>query len=299
MKEPSEDDERLSALLEGRVEGRQREELLAHLSAADDDYEVFTDTAAVLRALEAEDARARRPVPPSMRRRRWRAPSLRTAVYAAGAAVVLLLAVGLVLRGRAAGAARDPLQLAMRAVPGERGLPAEWTLPAPGGAVRGGAGGVADEAWAVYAGALLVDLSVAIRAGDTGRITLLANRLSDPGASPGTPLQQIAARPDAPRDTLNALLESATDRLVDDEDRESLELGAWIEAAWLAARAQKADFFRGGTSRAMLRRAEALAADRAAEAAVERVHDTLPRDGAARWNVLAGNLRSLLSELTR
>ncbi|HEV3048881.1 MAG TPA: hypothetical protein VGX50_01150, partial [Longimicrobium sp.] len=112
MKEPREDDERLSALLEGRVEGRQREELLAHLAEADDDYEVFTNTASVLRALEEEDARAGRPAaPPSMRRRSW--PAARTLVAVAGT-MVLLLAVGWLFRGRGGSAAGDPLQLAMR-----------------------------------------------------------------------------------------------------------------------------------------------------------------------------------------
>src|SRR5688500_9453018 len=62
VKEPNKDDEQLSALLEGRVHGQQREELLAHVSANDDDYAVFTDTASVLRALEEEDARAAAPV---------------------------------------------------------------------------------------------------------------------------------------------------------------------------------------------------------------------------------------------
>ena len=56
MTEPIKDDERLSALVEGRVAGPEREELLAHLSTSEDDYEVFTDTVEILSALEEEDA---------------------------------------------------------------------------------------------------------------------------------------------------------------------------------------------------------------------------------------------------
>ena len=59
MKQPVPDDERLSALLDGRLSDREREELLAHLAVPGDDLEVFAETAAILREMEAEDALAR------------------------------------------------------------------------------------------------------------------------------------------------------------------------------------------------------------------------------------------------
>ncbi|HEX2202609.1 MAG TPA: hypothetical protein VHG91_04910 [Longimicrobium sp.] len=55
MKEPERDDERLSALLAGRLEGPERDELLAHLSTADEDIEVFAHAAAILREMEDEE----------------------------------------------------------------------------------------------------------------------------------------------------------------------------------------------------------------------------------------------------
>ena len=300
MKEPREDDERLSALLEGRVEGRQRDDLLAHLSAADDDYEVFTDTAAVLRALEDEDARVRRPArTPSMARGGWRAPSLRTAVAVTGT-MVLLLALGLALQGRAT-AARGPLQLALLADPDTQGLGdlAPWTPRSP---MRGAGGRAARDARAVRAGAMLLDLAVAARAGDTAQTRRVAERLIgqfDPGASPDTPLRRIEARPHEPADTLGALVQGATERLVKFLERKPLELGAWAEAARLAAHARNAGFFEDGRSRGMLNRAKRLArGDAGARAAVERVRAYLPAaNEAPRWGELATSLDALLHEL--
>lgn len=301
MKEPREDDERLAALLEGRVEGAQREDLLARLAEADDDYEVFTDTGAVLRALEEEDARAGQPVAgPSMRRGGWRSPGRRTAIAVAGT-LVLLLAVGLVLRGRDASSAHHPLQLAMRADPAGQGLPEGWEIPPPSGATRGPGRAAAREARAVRAGAMLVDLFIAVRTRNTERTRVLAAQLiahSAPGASTGTPLGQIAANPGAPPDSLNALLGRATERLTH-LGRDALELGAWLEAARLAAAAQNAAFFDDGASRDMLRRAERLAGDNeSARAAVTQVRAALSAEGAPRWEALGTGLKAVLAEIS-
>jgi hypothetical protein len=300
VKEPKEDDERLSALLEGRVQGGQREGMLAHLAAAEDDYEVFTGTARVLRALEEEDARARRPpVVPSMGRGGWRAPELRTVVVVVTGTVVLLLGLGWVLLGRSPSDTQDPFQLAMRADPAVRGLPVDWKLPAPSGAARGQSSGARRDARAVNAGAMLVDLAVAVRARDTGQTQMLAERLSgqlDPGAN-DTPLQRISDYPGAPMDSLTALLAQATARL--SNRRKPLELGAWLEAARLAASARNSDFFQDGVSGGMLGRAERTArGDEATLRAVAEVRAALPAGSAPRWEALEQGLGRLLSELS-
>lgn len=298
MKKPNEDDERLAALLEGRAQGGQREEMLAHIAGADDDYEVFAGTAEVLRALEEEDARAGRRVPaPSIRKGGWRAPGVRTTAVVTGT-LVLLLALGLVLRTRGPSLARTPQQLAMAADPDGRGLPANWRLVTPSGGVRGGGRGAVRTAQGILAGAMLVDLSIAARARDTARTRELAERLNgqvERGVS-GTPLQRIAARPDAPADSLNALLEQAAARLAD--RREPLELGAWLEAARLASSRQDSAFFRDSGD-GMLRRAKRLArGNRAARAALAQVRAALPARGATRWDALEKSLARLLSELS-
>jgi hypothetical protein len=294
VKEPREDDERLSALLEGRVEGRQREDLLAHLAEADDDYEVFANTAAVLRALEEEDARAGRGgMPRSMRKRGW--PSVRTAATVFGA-VMLLLAAGLVLRGRGAASGYSPLEVALRARPA-----ANWSPWQPRGGQRGEDDRSTRDARAVKAGAMLVDLAVAIRSRNTTRTGETATLLID-GVKAGTrasaPLRQIEERPDQPVDSLNALVERATARLAEQLERGPLELGAWVEAARLAASAENAAFFVDGASDGMLARAKRVArGDQAALAAVESVRAALPRNGRANWPVLEDTLDKLLNEL--
>lgn len=64
MKDPQSKEERIAALLDGALGERQREELLAHLSVADEEYRIFADTASILRELEeAEHAAATIPLP--------------------------------------------------------------------------------------------------------------------------------------------------------------------------------------------------------------------------------------------
>jgi hypothetical protein len=299
VKEPKQDDERLAALLEGRVQGDQREDMLARLAAADDDYQVFAGTAGVLRALEEEDARARPPVRvPSMGRGGWRAPSLRTTMVVTGT-MVLLLALGLVWKGRTPSLARTPQQLALAAYPSSRGLAGEWRAPSPSGGVRGAGTSTERNARAVYNGALLVDLSIAIRTRDTTRTRELARQLHarvDRGVD-STALHRIFEKPGAPADSLNTLLDRAMAGVKD--PREPLELGAWLEAARLAASQRNADFFTDGSGEDMLRRAKKLArGDRAALAALAEVREELPAGGATRWGALGGGLATLLARLS-
>lgn len=292
MKEPNEDDERLAALLEGRVQGGQREDMLARLAAADDDYEVFAGAAGVLRALEDEDARGLRRVP-SMGRGGWR----RTTMIVTGT-VVLLLVLGVVWKGRGPSLTRTPQQLALAAYPSTQPLSADWRVPAPSGGTRGGKTSTERNARAVYNGALLVDLSVAIRTRDTAQTGILAGQLharADAGVD-STPLQRIADRPGAPADSLNRLLDQAMARLTD--PREPLELGAWLEAARLAANQRTTDFFEDGASESMLRRARSLARGNRAAQAVTRVQEALPPGGAPRWDTLEVDLGKLLSALS-
>jgi hypothetical protein len=47
--------ERVGSLLDGRLTGPERDSGLAEVAASDSDYEVFADTAAVLREAESEE----------------------------------------------------------------------------------------------------------------------------------------------------------------------------------------------------------------------------------------------------
>lgn len=307
MKEPNKDDERLSALLEGKVQGEQREELLAHLARNENDYAVFASTGAVLRALEEEDARAaaaagqaaepaRADVIPL--RPRSRAPRLPGRWLALAASIATIaLASTLTLRTRAYPGAL-PVHLAVRADTAGTGLPVDLVQPWSTGR---GPGTDPETVESVRAGVMLTNLALAARAGDTGEIRALAAQLGvyDPGASPDTPLPLMAADPTPSPDSLNVLLNQAADRLGSELDRKRVEFGAWAQAARVAARQRNGAFFDDDATDVMLGRAERMSRNASARAAVDGVRAALPANAPPRWDTLRTHLDALLSELTR
>lgn len=307
MKEPRPDDERLSALLAGRLEGPERDELLAYLSTADEDLEVFAHAAAILREMDEEDAREEEPgatgAEPSPRRevppvpsmatsaRRWPRKTPRWAVLAAFAGLAVL---GWLAWPRSGMADVKPLRLAMNV--GDAPLPSSPSEGIPGESTRGeGASGRSPEA-AAQAGAFLVRLALAIQTGDsaaTATLALQAQQRFDPQG--GSALLEIRDRAGDPPADLRPLLEEATERLEDRLDAGHLRLGAWTDAARLAARQRNAGFFRSGDAAPMLRLAERLTeGDSQAREAVTAVRRALPADGRADWIALETNLDALL-----
>jgi hypothetical protein len=298
------DDERLSALLQGQLSGPERDELLAHLAASDDDYEVFNDAVEILSALEEQDARttpAEEPaavIPMPQRQRPWRPPTrwLAQAAVIAGVALVSTLA----LRGRTP-AGGDPVWLAEAVHTRGEGLPEGWTDDPlwPGDRGDASSGGT-DRVTAARAGAKLVELAVAVRARDTERTRLLATHLQgfEPGVGGDTPLREIGRRAGEPPEVLEELVDEATDRLADQYGGDYLQLGAWTRAALFAADAPDSAFFRKAASRGMLRRAERITREDDAEtrAAVNEV-TTLAAQRAPRWDALKASLETLLREI--
>lgn len=312
MKEPRPDDERLSALLAGRLEGPERDELLAYLSTADDDLEVFAHAAAILREMDEEDAREeepgtteappppRREVPPvpSMSRsaRGWPRKTPRWAVLAALAGLVVL---GWLVWPRGGTPDVTPLQLALNvgdAGPGRPFFdPSRPSDGIPGESTRGeGASGRSPEA-AAQAGAFLVRLALAIQAGDsaaTATLALQAQRRFDPQG--GGALREIGEDAGASPAEQLPRFEEATERLEERLGADHLRLGAWTEAARLAADQQNAGYFRSEETAPMLRLAEDDPQAREAVAAVRR---QLPTDGRADWIALKASLTDLLEAI--
>lgn len=302
VKESRHDDERLSELLDGRLEGPEREELLAYLATAGEDYEVFTEAAAVL--LEAEQAAAResapgaveptqRPeaVPPSTKSRgRWLRPGARRLIaFTAALAGLVLLWILVPHGGR--GPSASPVALAM-SLEGSRPLPAGWERRPLSTPVRG----EGDDEWtpgrAATAGAYLVRLAVAIKTGDaeaTQRLARLIQQEFD--RQGGSALDTIAARPDGAPAELNRLLQRETERLEEFGNAGHLRVGTWIEAGQIAALQQDAAFFRTAQARDMLDRAEALSGgDAAARQSIDAVRSVAEGAAPPRWNELSGHL---------
>jgi hypothetical protein len=213
------------------------------------------------------------------------------------AGIALVSALALQRLGRAPGAA-EPVQLAARL---DGGLPAGWTNDRPWETVRGGATSGERNALAAQAGAMLMQLAVAVQSGDREQTETIATQMVarfDRGAGADTPLPQIASRAGAPPDSLQALLQQATTRLETARGRDHLRLGAWVEAARLAANARDEPFFSADNTQAALDHAEKQTrGDDAARAALTQVRAALPAGGTPEWGSLEAGLKTLLGEI--
>ncbi|HLM68788.1 MAG TPA: hypothetical protein VK358_14710 [Longimicrobium sp.] len=311
MKEPRPDDERLSALLDGRLKGQQRDELLAYLAANEEDYDVFVDTADILREAREENAQAEEPgeladppprrelSPPSVTKstRGWPRRTPRWAVIST--VLVGLVVVGVFTSRAGAAGTAGPVDLVAR-LEHAGSPPAGWMDGRSPRAWRGTGTGGDNRAAAARAGVFLVRLAVAVQARDSKTTGDLAAQMQRFDRSGGTVLRQIVSQAGASPDTLMPLVEQATERLEEVLDRDYLRLGAWTEAASLAARTHDEAFFRSAETRKSLRRAERLTReDQRTRGAVEAVRASLPAEGPPRWNELNSSLTMLFTELTR
>jgi hypothetical protein len=250
------DPERIAALIDGRLGERERAELLARLAtSSDDDLESVADAVAVARELEGENAAA----PAAVRRRpSWRRPpGSWLALAAAAVGVVLAPAIWWSTRGQ--DGAGDPSRFARAITQAEGGLPAGWDTH-PWGATRSAPAGLTPQARAVRVGARMTDLELAARAGDPRTAELAGDvvaLLADvPGSGPATTDYRavMMADPGGPSERLTALVERARMSVTPIFDRDYLEVGAWLEAARLAASRRDSAFFASRASRDMLER---------------------------------------------
>ncbi len=352
MSEPRNADEWVAAFLDGRLDERQRAEMLARLAANDEAYRHFAATAAVLReaeeteAEETEDADAGAaadddgvdtfPAPrlagapvlavvrsadeadeadeadapelgPDHEVTRLHPGKRALAVWWLALAAGI---VGLALAGRAlwprTSSAGEPVSLAERLAHVDQGLPAEWNRRPPWTSRRGDGGSEVlspeeKAAAAARAGALLVDLSVAVRGRDAVRTRVLAEQIRsrfDPRAGRNGALRRISAGAGGAPERLEPLVSQATGRIARRLGREALELGAWIEAARLAAACQDTAFFRDRATRPTLDRLVLrTATDPPGRAAVDRVRLLLAEADPPRWDALADALLKLSREI--
>jgi len=293
------DPERLGALLDGRLTERQRDELLARLAASDEGVEVFADALAVTDELEREDRAAagatgeapvipfRRPAP----RAAWPVGP-RLALAASLAAVAVGVTALALARGR--GADDDPGRYA--ALLARPGLPAGWN-GAPWTAARAAGETMQPRARAVRIGARLTDLEAAATAQDSPAARQAAADVAAlleplPAAGPATAvyaeLGRRAGEPAAGRERgrrTAARLAGA----------DAVALGAWAEAARLAAARRDDAFFRARpTRRAVAHAAEDASLPADARAAAQRIRAALAA-GAPDWGALEAGASRLLA----
>lgn len=306
MTEPRDTNE-LAALLDGRLTGRDRERALARLAARDDDAEVFADAAAVLRELEAEEAEHAGPgtpvTPLRPRAPAWRRPPTRWVALAAVLAGVLLTPYALSRSGSRGGPGDFAALLAAR----DAGLPAGWTDYRPWRVTRGPGDPVLDNGRAARLGALHVDLRLAVAARQAEQTEILCRQIealliaTTAGSVAAEPCREIAGRAGEPAAALLPLVRESEESVAAYlGDGAYFTLGAWTEAALLAARAAEAEFFAARRSRAALGRAAASPElTPATREALERVRARLAAGGEPDWPALRRELEALLAATHR
>lgn len=330
MNEPEVDPRRLAALLDGRLDERERRALLDELAASDDALALYGDAAAVLREIESDtlpapgpegdDATARHVVaskegqhttsPPSARPARGgaheasttgRRRSFRTARWVAVAATVAAVAVVPMLWQRTQSGDGAPAYVAQLSTP-DTGLPLHWN-GTPWATTRGPADPLPARARGVRIGARLADLELLARARDARAAKVaaeLAVLLDEvPGSGPAVAvLDTIRALAVAGAVVAPTLLATGHAAATAVAGTASVALGAWVEAARIAARQRDAAFFRRPASRAALARARSSPeVETTTPGLAERLGRLPAPDDARGWQEIDRELTALLGAL--
>ncbi|HEU0016280.1 MAG TPA: hypothetical protein VFQ45_21555 [Longimicrobium sp.] len=243
------DPERLAALLDGRLSGRDRDAVVEQLAASEEMLAVYADAVAVSGAEEGNAARTGDPVrvTPLRVRRRWvpRAAAL--------AAVLAGLVAAPWQWNRMRAAPPGPGRFAVLLERSGGGLPADWESR-PWSSTRGAGDGLSENARAARLGALQVDLRVAVAAGDRPAAELLLAQIQ--GHLDNMPSGGLAADPyrrlQSGEGEAAPLLKDGEQTVADLVPADWLRAGAWAEGASLAARRGDARYFRSAESRAAL-----------------------------------------------
>lgn len=260
-RDPILDPETMAALLEGRLEGDKRAEVMALLARSREARELVAEAAAVLAeggeaAVHPEGGAADPVVVASAWWRRTRV------MLPLAASVLLALGVALprVRPGGALGSGDVPALVPI--APGEVAAladpPGSWSR------TRGGGRPVTSTPDAFRAGYRMVDLARAAAAGETASVRRIAAEIEAPlrGVDVAFPAQAVldalvGLDPGTAARELDRLLDLADRELQGVYDPDHLLLGRWTAAALAAARAgdpAAGAFFRGRAARATLAR---------------------------------------------
>lgn len=328
MTQPRMDDNDKARFLEATMPEEERARAVAHLSASDEDAEDVGDAAYLLRELEAEqgvlvdDADQETDVvladvrvepktvvdgdeakviplrPPSTQRARRRVPAQWLALAAVLAGVLL---VPLALSRSGSRGIGEPSQFTAQLANPGAGLSPDWGHPWSG--TRGGsAGSEIDNSVAVEIGALHVDLEVAVAARQVEQTKWISARiptfLEDIPGSGGLEqiYKQIGSNAGKPAEEQAQLLREAEETVAEFLQHDiHFTLGAWAEAARLAAANGDTAFFAAKRSRdALARFTRSGDVAPPTRAAAQEVQAQLERAGRLDWPLLTEKLNALL-----
>lgn len=278
--------ERIAALLDGRLEERERADLLAHLATSDDAYEAFVDAAAVTRELEGGESGTDNVISlPAIRRApgRWTSRTGWFALAAVIAGVAVLPFLQTSIREPQYG---DPGRFVGMLKSDDAGLPPGWN-GRPWTTTRGASDPLTPRARAVRLGARLVDLELGVRAQDSSvavlaaEIAALLEDIPASGAVAATYRDFQKSRAERPME-LQSTLEQGRVGVARLAGEEPVEWGAWLEGARISLARGDVEYIESRASRALLRRVSArndfnplgrAAIDRVLEAATAGVRD--------------------------
>jgi hypothetical protein len=237
------------------------------------------------------------PLRPPFTARTWRRAPARWVALAAVLAGVLLVPLAL-----SRSASRDPGDFATLLANPQAGLPPAWD-ERPWSVTRGSGNDAADNARAARLGALQVDLEVAAAAGQSAAIVDISRDIVSwldkmAGSGPlAAVYRDIAKRADQPAGTLSAPVADARETLVLFVDEDHFNLGAWAEAASIAAKRRDAEFFHARASRKLLDRAASLPSLDTETRATVRVIQAAAQADQPNWVALETQSTQLLKQI--
>ncbi|MEO7963154.1 MAG: hypothetical protein ABIT38_04500 [Gemmatimonadaceae bacterium] len=235
--------EKLAALLEGRLNDREREELLSHVAASDDMREVLGFAAEALEEEErvASNVASRDVV--ELPRGDVRKPSTNWR-WMAAASIVLLAVGALAVRLRARDASHNESPVLALAEP-TAGIPL-GARDFPWQSTRGTGGSLSDEVRSARVGVLLSDLELAVRSADSSSTRYAAAidaLLEDvPASAPVRAMVRGLAQTSSRESGIE--FEKTVDAVTALLSAPIVRLGRWGEAARVARIERDSAFFR-------------------------------------------------------
>jgi hypothetical protein len=202
------------------------------------------------------------------------------------------------------GAVRYPSQaVAMLGTP-EAGLPPGWELPPLRNQTRGDGDLLVERQRSARLGGYMVQLELAIRARDAERTGLLADQAAflvrdvTAGGLLTSALSQLKEQAGGEPSALLPQVEGVNETAASLLEADYFALGAWAEAARLAAARQDAEFFRGARTRRTLSRAAELVVDDQGASDAVRALSAAAESDPPDWPALrtaSGNLFSAVA----